>query len=155
MQWEGSGPTRTLMTLALTPEQSEFLPPTHKGEQYCNQIQSHTTDTAAKHIKNTGDSSPDSLGGMLLSCAPGFPCLRSSHLRIHGISCVSIGSSGLDQDTQAPLSTSESGQATPLPPFITVTFPKDCSKVIFVMRHGKDHIAPGGPGFTRGMPSVI
>lgn len=35
-----------------------------------------------------------------------------------------------------------------------MTFPKDCDKVIF-MRHGKDHVAPGGPGCTRGIPSVL
>lgn len=35
-----------------------------------------------------------------------------------------------------------------------MTFPKDCNKVIF-MRHGKDHVAPGGPGCTRGIPSVL
>lgn len=57
--------------------------------------------------------------------------------------------------TRAALSTSESGQATPFPQSITVTFSQDCNKVIFVMRYGKDHIAPGGPAFTRGMPSVV
>lgn len=31
---------------------------------------------------------------------------------------------------------------------ITVTFPKDWSKVTCMMRHGEDSIAPGGPDFT-------
>lgn len=80
---------------------------------------------------------------------------QSSHLRIYGISCASLGSSGHLSTPVPALSTSESGQATLLPLFITVTLPKGYNQVIFMMRHRKDHIAPGGPGLTRGMPSVI
>lgn len=43
----------TLMTLALTPEQSEFLSPMHKGEKHHNQIQSNVATRRKQQLSTS------------------------------------------------------------------------------------------------------